>query len=198
MDETALTHPHPNVRAATAAYVLCAAHLIRSGDAVTAIAAAEAWATAHAPPAVQTMLAESARPRTYTDCVEKMGWQRWAFVEAFRMVRRGAGYEAALREVLALGGDTDTNACIVGGLVGALQGAAGIPPALLGPVLARSLRASLPDPEAEASAANDSRTQRMDVAKGLGGPWRPAFLLTGDAEGVVDALVGIAERRPGN
>ena len=36
-------------------------------------------------------------------------------------------YEEALRETIRLGGDTDTNACIVGGLVGAFVGIKSIP-----------------------------------------------------------------------
>ena len=32
-----------------------------------------------------------------------------------------------MREVIALGGDTDTNACIVGGLLGAIVGESNIP-----------------------------------------------------------------------
>jgi len=35
----------------------------------------------------------------------------------------------ALTETLSGGGDTDTNACIVGGLIGAAVGVNGIPPA---------------------------------------------------------------------
>jgi len=31
-------------------------------------------------------------------------------------------YERSLREVIKLGGDTDTNACIVGGMIGAYVG----------------------------------------------------------------------------
>ncbi len=36
-------------------------------------------------------------------------------------------YEEALRETIRLGGDTDTNACIVGALVGAFVGIKSIP-----------------------------------------------------------------------
>lgn len=32
-----------------------------------------------------------------------------------------------MREVISLGGDTDTNACIVGGLIGAIVGDSNIP-----------------------------------------------------------------------
>lgn len=47
----------------------------------------------------------------------------------------GATYEAALFETLLGGGDTDTNACIVGGLIGAACGAGAIPDGLKEPVL---------------------------------------------------------------
>lgn len=36
-----------------------------------------------------------------------------------------------------MGGDTDTNAAIVGGLIGALKGASCIPESMKGPVVAR-------------------------------------------------------------
>jgi hypothetical protein len=48
-------------------------------------------------------------------------------------------YQQAISHVLLLGGDTDTNAAIVGGMVGAYHGAAGIPDFMKGPVLERSV-----------------------------------------------------------
>ncbi len=39
----------------------------------------------------------------------------------------GTNYVDAIRETLLGGGDTDTNACIVGGLIGAASGASNIP-----------------------------------------------------------------------
>lgn len=41
--------------------------------------------------------------------------------------RSFSDYETAIAETLAGGGDTDTNACIVGGLIGAAVGVDGIP-----------------------------------------------------------------------
>lgn len=38
-----------------------------------------------------------------------------------------------------MGGDTDTNAAIVGGMIGALHGASGIPDSMKMPVLARGI-----------------------------------------------------------
>ena len=55
------------------------------------------------------------------------GFVRIAFTHAFRHLRLGTPFVDALRETLAGGGDTDTNACIVGGLLGARWGAAAIP-----------------------------------------------------------------------
>jgi ADP-ribosyl-[dinitrogen reductase] hydrolase len=42
-------------------------------------------------------------------------------------LRRGGGFEAVLRRVVDLGGDTDTGACVAGALAGAVSGMAGIP-----------------------------------------------------------------------
>jgi ADP-ribosyl-[dinitrogen reductase] hydrolase len=42
-----------------------------------------------------------------------------AFIWAFYYLRKGATYQDAIRDMLLQGGDTDTNAAIVGGLIGA-------------------------------------------------------------------------------
>lgn len=46
---------------------------------------------------------------------------------ALRTVGEGAGVEEGLRAVVALGGDTDTNAAVTGALLGAAHGVAGLP-----------------------------------------------------------------------
>ena len=56
-----------------------------------------------------------------------IGFVRWGFTLAFYFLRRGEGYETAVLWTLLEGGDTDTNAAIVGGLMGALHGIDGIP-----------------------------------------------------------------------
>jgi len=55
------------------------------------------------------------------------GFIRIAFTHAFRLLIQGADFMNAMREVLSGGGDTDTNACIVGGLIGAADGCNAIP-----------------------------------------------------------------------
>ena len=67
-------------------------------------------------------------------CRHQAGHVRWGFVQAMYFLRHPeVGFKEALQRVLMLGGDTDTNACIVGGLVACYQE---IPDALSGPVIA--------------------------------------------------------------
>lgn len=69
-------------------------------------------------------------------CGTERGFVRFAFVLAFYHLRQRSSFEASLSHALSLGGDTDTNAAIVGGLMGALHGVSSIPKWMLGPVLA--------------------------------------------------------------
>ena len=57
----------------------------------------------------------------------QIGFIKIAFTHAFRHLLLGSSYEDALVETLCGGGDTDTNACIVGGLIGAAVGVENIP-----------------------------------------------------------------------
>jgi len=131
--DASLTHPDATVQAAVAAYVVPAAELIRSGDAAAAQARAEAWITRDAGAAAPTLRAwlEEAKSDAPVAATDKQGWIKHAWVLAFRALHRGLGWEDAVRQTLLLGGDTDTNACIVGGLVGARVGASGLPEASL-------------------------------------------------------------------
>ena len=65
-----------------------------------------------------------------------MGFIKWGFVLSFHyLLRYEAGdaefkkniYSFAMKEIIQNGGDTDTNACIVGGMLGALIGIKQIP-----------------------------------------------------------------------
>jgi len=56
-----------------------------------------------------------------------IGYVKIAFDHAFRALISGTDYVTAMRNVLMIGGDTDTNACIVGGMVGAYHGINTIP-----------------------------------------------------------------------
>lgn len=134
-----LSHPSKACQDASAAYLIAAVHLIKNfGDAAGAIAAAEAWAEKSACPVVkQWLLEESKQPDdTFKVSGGDMGWARHAFRLTFYHLRRSSTYEEAIYSVLLRGGDTDTNAAIVGGMIGALHGAASIPEYMKKAVLA--------------------------------------------------------------
>jgi ADP-ribosylglycohydrolase len=134
-DDARLSHPNEACVDACTAYVLAIASLIRTpGDAARALGAASAWAERSACAEVRGWLDEAAAgvivPYTPQD-----GFVRIAFTHAFRHLRLGTSYVEAIRETLAGGGDTDTNACIVGGMLGARWGSRAIPKAMREAVL---------------------------------------------------------------
>ena len=94
------------------------------------------------------------------DGTKQEGHVRWAFVMAMYFLRHPEiEFEEALTIVLTKGGDTDTNACIVGGLVACYQP---IPERLSAPVL-----------------AFDS------TRKGRGHRWRPVEYCVGKVFGIL-------------
>lgn len=121
--DSALTHPNPSCGDAVAAYTIAIASLLRApGDRTGAFAAARSWADRAACDEVRSWLddAEHARRPAF---FPKAGFVKIAFTEAFRHLLLASPWDLAVRETLLGGGDTDTNACIVGGLVGAAGGA---------------------------------------------------------------------------
>lgn len=69
-------------------------------------------------------------------CTSHIGHVRWAFTLAMHFLRTGASFETAIKTTLLKGGDTDTNAAIVGAVMGALHGARKIPHCMKSVVLA--------------------------------------------------------------
>lgn len=58
----------------------------------------------------------------------QQGWLKHAFVLSFAFLQMDEiDFTEAMKRTLVLGGDTDTNACIVGGLIGAAVGAEALP-----------------------------------------------------------------------
>ena len=53
---------------------------------------------------------------------ENIGWSKIAWTYSFILLKNETDYNKIMRKVLMNGGDTDTNACIVGGLIGAKLG----------------------------------------------------------------------------
>jgi len=127
MRDVRLSHPNEACVGASVAYVLAIRHLVSEpGDVEGAIA--------HARAALQSdhfteprLWLEEAIDGVAVPFTPQDGFVRIAFTHAFRHLVLGTRYEDALRAVLGGGGDTDTNACIVGGLVGARWGMGAIP-----------------------------------------------------------------------
>tara|TARA_R110002073_G_scaffold208011_4_gene368415 strand:- start:21504 stop:22508 length:1005 start_codon:yes stop_codon:yes gene_type:complete len=127
--DSRLSHPNVACTDSVAAYVIAIAHLLNHpGDSSGAIATAKTWTDAHASEEVQSWLALALAGQP-TACTPQDGFAKIAFTHAFHHLHIGSNYSEAIRQTLAGGGDTDTNACIVGGLIGALHGAEAIPQA---------------------------------------------------------------------
>lgn len=124
---TRVSHPNEICRGAVAAYSIAIATLLRTrGDREQAFDRAETWATQSAPREVQSWFAQ-ARSMAPIPFGPHIGWVGIAFAHAFRHLLAATGFREALHVIISGGGDTDTNACIAGGLIGAAAGLDGIP-----------------------------------------------------------------------
>jgi ADP-ribosylglycohydrolase len=126
-NEVSLTHSNQTVQYAVACYAAAIRSLINNlGDRSAAYRSA-------------LNLASRLNDETlnsWIDCIKRgemqpgnphMGYVKIAFVNAFIHLISNTSYIQALAHTLQLGGDTDTNACIVGGLIGAAEGFENIP-----------------------------------------------------------------------
>ena len=141
-----LTHPHPSCQWAGAAYVAAIRHLIfHPGDAQGAFSLAESVVSESGVEEITAWLSD-ARNGNLPSFHPSAGFVRIAFTHAFHGLIRQHSYEEAISAVLAGGGDTDTNACIVGGLLGALNGANTIPKVMRSRVLECDTECGRPRP----------------------------------------------------
>lgn len=60
-------------------------------------------------------------------CNRSIGWVKIAYQRAMHHLKQGTAYRDALKDVLLQGGDTDTNACILGMVLGARDGFSKLP-----------------------------------------------------------------------
>ena len=133
--DSSLSHPNRSCCDAVICYTFAIASLLnKPGDRTAAFERVSNWAAAHADDEVQGWLRDADRnvdvPYHPMD-----GFVKIAFTHAFRHLLLGSDYVTAVRETLLGGGDTDTNACIVGGLIGAACGAEAIPEEMKSAVL---------------------------------------------------------------
>jgi len=141
--DSRLSHPNPSCCYAVACYTIAIASLLRQpGDRQAAFKSAKSWLESQAQ-ATRTSQGkeevlswlQDAENNIDISYYPHVGFVKIAFTHAFRHLLLGSDYIEAVRETLSGGGDTDTNACIVGGLIGAACGARAIPETMKQPVL---------------------------------------------------------------
>jgi ADP-ribosylglycohydrolase len=126
--DACLTHPHPNCQWANVAYVIAIRHLLLNpGDHQGAFAAAKSAVPAKEGEYIHDELKKIHEGRSPPESTSNAGFVLIAFAHAFHHLYHATPYRAALSAVLSGGGDTDTNACITGGLLGALWGSGALP-----------------------------------------------------------------------
>ena len=122
MSEARLTHCNQTCQYSSAVYVIAIRHLmLYPGDNQGAFNTAKVWAQNNANQEVKEWMG-LAEDNIDVGYYPQAGFVKYGLVHAFRHLHLNSNYEQAIRETLAGGGDTDTNACIVGGLVGAAKG----------------------------------------------------------------------------
>ncbi|KAI5059420.1 hypothetical protein GOP47_0025739 [Adiantum capillus-veneris] len=135
-EDARLSHPNPVCQECNAVYSLTVAHLLsNAGDRIGALDLAEEYALNHMHTKARDWLLKESIDVTHLTCTSMIGHVRYAFTLAFFFLRQAASFEDAISLTLQKGGDTDTNAAIVGGLLGAFHGAENIPAFMKDPVL---------------------------------------------------------------
>jgi ADP-ribosyl-[dinitrogen reductase] hydrolase len=134
--EATLSHPNQVCQDCNAVYCLMLEHLLRvPGDFHGAVARGERFVCRSVNTVVRSWFLEESLDVSRLVCTRQVGHVRWAFVLATHFLRQNESYERAIQRTLLKGGDTDTNAAIVGGLIGALHGVDAIPPRMREAVL---------------------------------------------------------------
>ena len=147
--EAKLSHPNPTCQLSNSLYTIAIATLIRQPHDRTA---AMERLTTHLTTArthrtvplyavdevegwVEVAQRAAAGEAELGGAGQEAGFVKHAFTLAVYHLVKGSGYEEAIRHTLLAGGDTDTNAAIVGGLIGAAAGAEAIPTHMVQAVL---------------------------------------------------------------
>lgn len=140
-----LSHPNLACSHAVSLYILAVASLIqRPKDLEWALSRVQEQSK-QVIPEVQEWLA-LAKKNTQVPYTPQEGFVKIAFVHAFRHLYHQTSWLNALQETLAGGGDTDTNAGIICGLLGARDGVNELPEEYRQKVLQRSLSQGIPRP----------------------------------------------------
>src|SRR5690606_7598545 len=118
-----LTHPHPVCQDANAALAAAIAVGVAGGSRADMLEAALGMAADEGEgAAVRRCLEAAAAGEPVGEFQQQMGWVLIALQNAFFHLAQGSDVRQAVEQTIVCGGDTDTNACIVGALIGAVDG----------------------------------------------------------------------------
>ena len=136
--DASLSHPSEVCKDCNAMYCVAIAYLLNNNNSLSlterssgALRLVESYKI-H--PKVRGWLEDSKKDIWTLNCRINIGHVKHAFTLAMHFLRKCASYEDAIKQTLMMGGDTDTNACVVGGMMGALH-SGGIPEYMLEPVM---------------------------------------------------------------
>jgi ADP-ribosylglycohydrolase len=135
--QSQITHGHARSRVSCALYCLWARAILND--------AADPWASAVA--SMRSLVAPGSEEadalenhiRPEEPAVGRGSGYVIDTLRSARMVLAAESYEEAVRHAVSLGDDTDTTACVVGGIAGLRGGVAAIPPRWLGALRGRKL-----------------------------------------------------------
>lgn len=119
------THAHPRSQLACALYALMAWQMIDGAEPVEALDFAQDFLETTLDPSEQSEFVIVLDGRL--DPSKGSGYVVDSLWSAIRSVLATSDYESCVRQAISLGNDTDTTACIAGGLAGILYGEHGIP-----------------------------------------------------------------------
>lgn len=127
--DASLSHPNKVCLETNAIYAIAMKRLLLDETPEKALEDAEQWAKNYACNDVNSWLkiARNTQQVKKLSVYKNMGWIKWAFILTFYHLRKKTSYKDAIYQVIRLGGDSDTSACIVGSVIGALHGIEGIP-----------------------------------------------------------------------
>ena len=124
--DVVLTHPNKDCIDSTVAYVLALRHLIlHAGYSEGAIEVASTYLSDNNRSVLGWL--DQAMEGNIDPVTKHIGFVKHGFTLAFHFLAHHYSYKEAIVQTLLRSGDTDTNACIVGGLIGASVGGEAIP-----------------------------------------------------------------------
>jgi len=123
-EELSLTHPNETIHEAGICHCIAIRHLLRNPfDTRGAFTLVEQWVKKKGGAAIRDWW-KHVENENFVDATVSMGWLKIAWTYEFLYLKKGGdiNFLAVMHDVLKRGGDTDTNACIVGAMVGAVIG----------------------------------------------------------------------------